>query len=162
VSLDDPKLANINGIPVEEYLRDCVDLNPDVLDEEMVRLPADYAYWNERHTIAFRNFQHSKLEEDRIRSQRRLEMREEHAGEKGKGPTMDDLKAMVDLDGDVQQSALDTINAEVELKRMKGILDALSIKRDMVQSIGARLRLEMMNDPAVRARLEDARAVRGG
>jgi hypothetical protein len=154
--------GNIRELPVEEYLAECVQLNDLTLDEEMVRLPADYAYWNERYALAYRNYCTSKIEEERVRSERRLLLREEHRDDKGKTPTVDDLKSLVDTDGEVQTHAIDTINAEVEMKRLRGVLETLSIKRDMVQSIGARLRLEMQNDPMVRAQAMDRAAVRGG
>lgn len=160
MALNDPKDASLRGVAVESYLKDSVTLDPEALDEEMVRLPADYAYWNELHSVAFRQYHAAKMNEDMVRAARRMELREEKLDDKGKGPTVGDLDAMVATDADVQQAQLDTIEAETEMKRLKGVLDALSMKRDMVQSIGARLRIEMMSDPMVREQVEQARAVR--
>lgn len=145
-------------VGVEEFLADSVKLDDFALDEEMRRAPADIAYWNERYARAHKAHLLAKLEEDRTRARRRMEIKAlAEAGPKGKAPTVEDMKAAVEADSEVYDATVRAIEAEVEKVRLRGVVDAVSAKIEMVRSLGAKLRIEMQNDPAVREQHSNAR-----
>ena len=66
--------------------------------------------------------------------------------DKGKGKTVPDLKAEVEVHPEFLAATVDLIDADSEKLRMRGIVDAVTAKKEMLISLGAKLRVEMQGD----------------
>jgi len=159
-------VAKINDIEVDDYLSNCVIIEPLAIEEEFIRLPADLAYWNERFAQANRAFLIADIEEKRTEARLHLECRARLTVEKGedgkkvKAPTVSDIEAEVNGHEDMQRAQDRLIAAEAEKVRLYGVLDAIRTKREMVVSLGAHMRAEMQGDPTLREQALSARRIR--
>jgi len=147
--LQDQETAMLRDVEVDAYLVQCVHLDPLALDEEFIRLPADVAYWNERYAQTIRAHLVVKHDMDKTRAAVMLEIRED-AANTGVKMTVADVEARVLVDGRVADATVAAIEAEAAMKHARVRCDSLSAKRDMLQSLGAKVRAEMAGDPAVR------------
>ena len=168
-------MAELHDIEVEQYLKDCVDIEPIGLEDEFVRLPADLAYWNHRFAEAVKELQRSKFVREQVYARRYQALREELgeasrvAAEKAikggadakkvriKAPTVDDITAAVMADDEYAEAKGREIEAEGEKARLYGVVDAVRTKRDMVIQMGADRRVEMQGDPVLRDQVRGAR-----
>jgi hypothetical protein len=120
-----------------------------LLNEEFIRMAGDMAHHNRRYTDANREFLLEKHESSIVEAKARLRIRTETLTDKPK-PTDNDLKAMVTVDSEVQQANLRRVEAEAEKEKLKRFAEAVVAKKDMIQSLGAKVREEMRGDPAIR------------
>lgn len=159
--MENPKQVKLHDLDVDEFLKDCVTIEPMALEEEFVRLPADLAYWNERYSMANRTFLRAKIDRERTEARLTIQLREELAKTmpEGKKPTVDAVGAAVKDHADMNAARNAEIDAEIEKARLYGVLDAVRAKKDMLVSIGAHHRAEMAGDPRIR---EEARSHREG
>jgi hypothetical protein len=144
----------------DTYLAECIALDDFALDEEFIRMPADLAYWNSQYADALRTYLVAKLEHDRTRARVYLTVKAVNEDGGGKKATVADLEAMVVCDPAYHQTALTLLEADVAKTRLRGVVDAVVTKKDMLQSLGAKLRAEMAGDPMVR-REHSERRTRG-
>lgn len=152
--------GNLNGIDVEDYLLDCVRIEPLAIQEEFVRCPRDLAYWNERYANAYEEQVTAKLDLERLEGMTRIRIEAQHADAKPpKKVTVPTLDALVLNDDAVYAAKVRHLKAEVETVRIKGVLDAVRSKRDMIVSIGAHIRAEMAGDPSLRSLARDSRTI---
>ncbi len=133
----------------DAYLDDCVKIDDMVLDEEFIRLPADLAFWSARYAESVRAYLLAKLEADKAKAKAHLRIKAE-AELEGRKMTVPDLEANVQIDPDYLDAAVALIEADIERKKLQGCVDAVHAKKDMIQSLGAKLRTEMERDPMVR------------
>jgi hypothetical protein len=56
----------------------------------------------------------------------------------------------------MHEAELRVVDTQVDYIRARGIVDAVSTKKDMLQSLGAQLRTEMEGDLAIRSRVAGA------
>lgn len=142
----------------EAYLRECVELDELQIDAEYRRMSADIAYWTGQYAEAHRSYLRAKFEHDRVSAKLHLEFKAASTlTDKGKGKTVADLEAEVTTHPDFCNSAVALIDAEVERQRLHGIVDAVKAKKDMLQSIGAKLRIEMQGDARLSQDLAERR-----
>ena len=147
----------------QEYLRECLDLDPEQLNEEFCKIPGAIAWWNARFADASKRAAVAKLDYERewarlyvLLSAPPDEEEEEEALPRGrKKPkkrtlTVDGIKARCDEDPELYQLAVDVALAEAEKIRLRGICEAVLAKRDMLQSLGAKLREELHADVTLR------------
>lgn len=132
-----------------EYLKSCTTIAPEAIEEEFVRTPADVAYWNAQYAEALGAYLKAKLSADREWSRLWLLTRESLIAAGGK-PTEATVEASVTMHPDWEKAQLALIEAEVLKTEAYGRVDAVHTKRDMLQSLGAKLRVEMQSDPQVR------------
>lgn len=156
-----PETAVLYDVEIERYLKDAVDICPEALEEEFTRLPADLAYWNERHAVALREHLDTKIERERLVGQLSIDVSFVDALETslGKKPTVNQIQGAVLQDPRYIAVRTDETLAEVEKIRLRGCVDAIAAKRDMIISLGAHARLEMQHDPILRARMAGLREV---
>lgn len=133
---------------VDSYLVECVRLDPIAIDEEFVRLPSDLAYWNECYADATREHLLAKHDAEVTKARVMLEIRET-AQATGAKLTVADVEARVLLDARVEASAIRAVEAEAKRQHMRVRCESVMAKRDMLQSLGAKIRMEMV-DPVVR------------
>lgn len=128
-----------------DYLAECISIDLVDLNDEFVRVPADISYWNGQLADATRIAMTAKLDLDRAKAQLFTTIRASKVD--NKQPSIDTVNAQVDADQDIYDLELDYILKEAERLRARGAVDAVSAKRDMIQSLGAKLRAEMRSDP---------------
>lgn len=146
-----------NTPDAREYLARATKIDPLQLQDEFVRAPSDVAYWNDRYADAIAEYLVTKIERERIVGMLmtdagladELELRLE------KKPTVDQLKAYVNTKEEYLEARGREARADAEQKRMRGVVEALSTKRDMLISLGAHIRLEMQQDPLLRRTARD-------
>jgi hypothetical protein len=158
-------------VEVEAVFKDSVTLNDVALDEEFVRIAADVGYWNARYADALKEHllaEHTvKLERDRAMIEVRAQLRAHAAAasapvegkrtKAAKDVTESEVKTYVSLREDIIALELDAIAKEVEKEKMRRFADSVAVKKDALQSLGARLRIEMERDSAVRRRYSSSR-----
>lgn len=145
----------------DDYIRECVRIAPEALEEEFVRLPADLAYWNGQYADATREHLVAKLDLDRLYARLVIEHRERLANTNNK-VTESMVESAVSNDDNYAAGRLRLIETEVDKVRLQGVVDAVRSKRDMIISIGAHIRAEMAGDPHLREEARGRRMVREG
>ena len=148
-------MQNLHDIQVDDYLYDSVNTDPLNLDDEFVRLPADLAYWHHKCSEALRTYQTAKLDTKRLEARLRIETREQQLAE-GKKPTESTVDAAVEVSEEMYEARCALVALEATYERLRGIVDAVRVKKDMVVAIGNQLRAEL-SDPIVRAAYADKR-----
>jgi hypothetical protein len=146
-----PIPVNTNAAPEDDpeaYLRRCLTLDKDDLNEEFCSVPAAIAYWNERLAFAVEAAHIAKIDYDREWARMFVMLRERDTG--GKPLAAELVKAKCDSDEELYAMQLDHAKKSAEVTRLRGIVDAVLAKRDMTQSLGAKLREELRGDPALR------------
>jgi len=139
---------------------EAVRIDDQNLNGQFLELPALYARWGYKHAEARRQSKIEKTLYDRVRAQARLTVREKYKGGQGgekqdrvKGPTTDDVDAMVEVDEEVQEARLNMIAAEARADALWVTVKALEYKKDALMSAGADRRKEMEHDPTIRAQV---------
>lgn len=148
----------LDELGVDQYLAECVQIEPLAIEEEFVRVPADLAYWNERYTRAVDAFHRAKIRVSKLEALLSIEHREALTAN-GKA-TEKMIEAAVESDQRLLDARDSLVNAEVEKVRLAGYCEAVRTKRDMIISIGAHLRAEMGGDPSIRSQQAGARKLR--
>jgi hypothetical protein len=134
----------------DEFLRDCVQIEPLALEEEFIRMPADLAYWTQRYAEAQRKCMLAKLDLDETDARLTLMHRERMlaVGDKATEKIVD---SAVTSDPAMHAARAAFIEAEYEKNKLNGTVDAIRTKKDMLVSLGAHIRAELQGDPALRA-----------
>ena len=126
----------------EDYLHQCVTVDDVAINEEYIRLSADYAFWSAKYADARKTHAISKLERETVRSSLRITLREELETEGGR-VTESMVTSAVDVSPKWIGAKRFEIDAETEMVKLNGVLEALKTKREMLISIGAHARAEM-------------------
>jgi hypothetical protein len=145
-------------VGVEEldgYLKECVHIFPEQIQEEYTRIPADLAYWNAQYAEAYRKHLLSKIERNRVTGELYADVRQAIV-DSGARPTEKMIEATVERDAEFVGAAQACAEAEADVKKLYGVLDAIRSKRDMLVSLGAHIRVEMMGDPVLREQMRSA------
>lgn len=150
-------MTDLHGIDVDDFLHDCVSIEPTEIEEEFVRVPAELAYWSHRYAESYERRVRAKLQLDRVAAMLRLKHRSIMEDEKVK-ITESQVDARVETDDEMFAAREAMLRAEVDEVRTKGAVEAVRAKRDMLVSIGAHQRAEMQGDPLIRREARDARA----
>lgn len=153
--------AFLYDIEVDAYLLECVNLDDSDLDREFRRVSADLAYWNHRYADALRAALLGKYNVDRTKGRLALEIRAE-AEDLGMKVTDKTVDAKVASHDDLHAVYIKYVDAEAEKVKLRGVCEAIAAKKDVLQSLGAKLRVEMERDPQVRRKMADERAAGGG
>lgn len=130
---------------VAELSRDIavvVDIDDQDLHGEFSRAAHHLALWGERYAQAQRAYLRAKVDRERIESMLRLSLREDYeaAGKKATEATVD---ALLKTHPQYDATKLDEVDTEAEALRVRGILNAVKTKCDMLVSLGATQRAEM-------------------
>jgi hypothetical protein len=133
----------------KQFLEESVNIDDLLLDQEFIKLPAQLAYYTAQYADSVRSYLMSKLtvETSRARAHLRLKAEAELGAKK---LTVADLDAMTSIDPDYIDAAMELIETDVQRQKLRGIVEAVTAKKDMLQSLGAKLRAEMQGDPMVR------------
>lgn len=152
-------MAKLMDIEVGDYLKQCVDLEPEAISEEYARLSPDYAYWNERLRGVAKSLMNAEFHEKKTEARLYLKYKEPEEGKKP--PTEKTVDSAVTLDGDYQEAHQQTLELTAERDYLKGVLKTLSLKAEMLVSMGATMRQEIQGDLRMRERQELRRSTEG-
>lgn len=147
--MEDQDTHTIHDWEVEDFLHRCISIDEAQLDEEFRTFAGYYAYWTNQYSQAIEAALMAKRDLERTEAKIGLETRETRRLEKAKAPTVDEVKSIVLNDPQVRLAHMDFVTAEAEKIRIRGIVDAVSAKKDMLQSLGAKRRLEMQHEPRI-------------
>jgi hypothetical protein len=139
----------------DEYLRECLEIGLEDLNESFCKVPGDIAFWNARYADATTAHQTAKLDYEQARAKQFVKLKNEADPATGKPRSLDLCGVLCDAHEGLYELSLDTIQKDAERIRMRGIVDAISAKRDMLQSLGAKLRVEMRGAPTSSMSEED-------
>ncbi len=153
---DGRETKKLKDLEVEAYLIESCDIEPTLIQEEYVRVPRDLAYWNQRYVNAFQEYQFQKIATNRTRMMLTIRHREALL-QSGVKVTESQVEAKVSTDTEMEDAEVALVYAEVEREKMRGVLDAVRAKKDMLVSIGAHIRAELQGDPSVRNQSAAAR-----
>jgi hypothetical protein len=148
--------------PVEnppQHARAAVHIDEADLRSEMIRIPADLAYYGHQLAVAHRRVTEAKLELESVEGFVYLEVREmlEDLADSKKGPTEATIKAKTAADVRIRNARAQMIEAEFEMGQVRAHVDAVRAKREMLVSLSALARAEM-GPTSVRADFGKGRA----
>lgn len=152
-------MAKLKDVEIDDYLKECVDLVPDLISEEFARMSADYAYWNERYADANRRELEAEWAKDKAYAAGYLRKKVDLAASGAKA-TEAAVDAEVKTSAEYGAAVEAHIAARAEREHLRGVLEALRTKREMLVSTGAHQRQEMQGDMAMRDRAALKRAER--
>ena len=155
--------VELNDVMIERFLKEAIDISPEALEEEFVRVPADLAYWNERYAVSLRMWLSAKVERERIMGELLCDplfIEELEEKLQKKKPSVDQIKGAILNHKSYITARISEAANEAEKTRLRGCVDAVASKRDMLISLGAHVRLEMQHDPVLRSRLAGMRDMR--
>lgn len=124
-------------------VEDATRIEPMVITEEMVRIPSDMAYWNERYANVFQYWLEAKFARERTYSEAFRDIQERLATTSKTRVTVSEVEHLVATDRTYIDARMSEIVAESEKLRLGGVVEALRAKKDMLISLGAHMRAEM-------------------
>ena len=119
-----------------------VDIDDQDLHGEYSRAAHHLAVWGVEYAQAQRGFLLAKSNRERTEAQLRLALREDYEAT-GKKATEATVEALLRTHPQYDDAKLDEVEAEAEALRVRGILNAVKTKCDMLVSLGATQRAEM-------------------
>lgn len=129
-------------------VKDAVAIEPLAMQEEFVRIPGDLSHWNAQFSEALKRFLVAKAESEHLWARLWLEAREALLTD-GKA-TEKLIEAKVNVTPEWQKAHINLVELEAEKTHIRGIVDAIEAKKEMLISLGAHIRSEMEGDPMVR------------
>jgi hypothetical protein len=147
--MQDEESEQAMDFDANRFLQEAVNIDDLLLDQEFIKLPGQLAHYTANYAEAVRDYLMTKLNVETTRARAHLRLRAE-AELGNRKMTVADLDALVSTDQDYIAAAIDLIEADVARQKLRGIVDAVTAKKDMLQSLGAKLRAEMQGDPIVR------------
>lgn len=147
---------------LETFAEESFEIDPVDLNREFCELAPRLAFWNAQLAEATKKSMIAKAEWDAEAARKLLESREEARLDPKSKVTVDEINAKVLLDDEVSDAHAVWIEAEAERVRLRGIVEAVLCKRDMLQSLGAKLRAEMQGDPVLRSQMAGATGMEFG
>lgn len=171
--------VNVNGLPVQystdaspavahlraqdAYLAVSTNIDPAELSAEFARAPADLAYWHAQYANAHRYWRERELSLETCAANVSRRIRQALAAKGTARVSVAEVEEQLYADTDYLQRRQKLNNAEAEKERLRGVVEAVRTKANMLVSLGAHQRAEMAADPVVRARNGvEAEVRRGG
>lgn len=151
------EINKLKALKVEEFLIESVEIDPLRIQEHYVSIAAQYAFWSHKFADAERIRDLTKVEEARVRGTLELKHRQDML-DAGAKPTESQIAARVNLDPTLFDITTELVEASFHVTRLKGVLQALSIKNQSLMSLGAHVRQEMQGDPLLRQQARNASA----
>lgn len=143
----------------QRYMQSCVNIERDNMEHEYTRVSADQAYWNAKYADALETYGRSKLMRQRYETLLQLEAREDLRSS-GSKVTEAMIVEIVAQNRQLHVMEDRELDAEVEMKRVQGVCEAVRVKREMLVSLGAHIRSELQGDPLLRANARTSREAR--
>lgn len=154
---DDEKIDHTTEL--DAYLRQCVRINPEDIQGEFIRIPGDLAYWNAQYAKAMREHLLAKIDENVLEAQLEPIVRQ-GLREAGAKITENMVSSAIQSHESLVEAKRRTAEADVAKNECFGYLDSIRSKKDMLISLGAHLRIEMMGDPILRDQMRAAQLIK--
>lgn len=136
-------------ILLEQRERDAVAINPGMVRDEFIEFPSQLSAFGSRYADAISDAAAKAEGLEDIEAEVYLELRSGKGGDKSL--TEATIKAMVRKDPRVRMARELYLQAEATKARFKHkVMDPLYAKRDMLISLGAHQRAELVGDPLLR------------
>lgn len=137
-------------LQIDEVLADVsTRINEFELEKECTTVSGYYATWNAKLSVVEKAMRLAEHEHEMLVARLGYRHREELRVRNGKA-TEREVDDALRMDIDVDRSQRELIEAQVAHTRVRGILRALEMKRDMLRELGAHTRQEKWGDPIVR------------
>lgn len=136
-------MIDVNEVNLDRPLRTVVSIDDEDMVGEYSTVAHHLALWGTRYAAAQEAFLRAKLGRDHLEGRLRLTLRVEQEELTGKRVTEATLDALIKADERFVAAKVTEIEAEAESLRVRGILQALRAKADMLVSLGATQRTEM-------------------
>lgn len=137
---------------LEKYREECLAVTPELVEEEFIRNPGDIAFWSDRYAEALEEdvlaYANRKAVYGRLVSD--LDLIAELEDNLGKKPTASQIEGAVVNHEDYREAVAREGRAKATKQRHRGMMDALSAKRDALISLGADVRIERQRDALIR------------
>lgn len=133
----------------QEYLRQCVHIDPLAVQDEYVRIPSDLAYWNGVYADAQRELQIAKVELDILERELYAVIRGELAITASR-VTEKMIESGMAQSGVWLDAKRRVANADAAKAKAYGTVDAVRTKKEMLISLGAHIRIEKQGDLVLR------------
>jgi len=148
-------------VVLDDFFKSSISVNPDLpptvlIAEAARKIPAAFAYQNEKYAMALRGSMMADLGVKNIEARLRIEKREQIMLVNGKA-TESMVESEVQRDPSFQNAKMIAIEAEVQAVLSRGRMEAIRMTRDMIMQLGAQARAELMGDPQIRSFAQGAR-----
>lgn len=137
-TLPAPPVGFVHDLPLDEWQKSCLELDPEILTEQMRTLAGQVAYWNSRFAEAQREFNRATRRRHELRARTRQNLR----------ATMP--KATIEALGDALEMDEAYITAQEQCFELEAVMlkaqawaKAMDAKRSMLMSLGGFLRDEL-------------------
>lgn len=140
----------------ETFLEKCVKIDPLQIQSEFTEVAATLAYWNEQYADALRGQLHAKIARERLYAQLYFDKRKELADSGVSRVTESMTENAIEIDPRFIAVRDEEADALAESTRLRGVVEAVRTKKDMLVSLGAQLRAEMEGDPSIRSQHRNA------
>lgn len=128
---------------MEDCLKKSIEIDTRDLQSEYARVSADIAHYSECLAEAYRSLNSAKLQKDVEEARLYLLHRNMGRDAQGKLPTETTIQSRVRLEPTYLAASEVIIEAELQVKMLGGVCEAIRTKRDMLVSLGATVRTEM-------------------
>ena len=145
----------------DSFLQDVIDINPLNINEHFQKVPAELAYYNQKYADAVEEYLVAKHTCERAYATAFNHYSNGSEAANGRKPTVASIEANVQLDDDYHIAKMVLINAESEKQHLRGKVDVVSAKKEMLISLGAHIRVEM-GDPMIRSQARNMRETENG
>lgn len=146
----------IYDMDIDEVIYQSITIDELQINEEYRRVPGDIAYWNSRAAKAMKAMMAGKFNLERVDARLKIEHRERLNKTRDK-VTESMVDSVVLLDEEYAEARMAAIDAEAEYAHVRGIAQAVVARKDVLQSLGANLRIEMQSDPIIRDQINYSR-----
>lgn len=125
-------------------------IDPLLIRSEYVRLPGDYAYWNGQYADAIEASLKAELRRKTTEARLSIHFRS-NLGSEGAKVTEGIIKERVESSEEWTNVKLEEIEAIAKREKLRGTVEALRTKREMLVSLGAHIRQEQEANPFVKS-----------
>ena len=133
-----------------EFLERSVRIDPFDIQREFTEVAATLSYWNEQYADALGQQLHSKIARERLHANLYFEKRKDLEASGIKRVTEAAADAAIETDPRYMAVRDEEADALAESTRLRGLVEAVRTKKDMLVSLGAQLRAELEGDPSLR------------
>ena len=142
----------------DKFLSKVIDIDALNIEEHFRSVPAELAYYNAQYADATERFLKAKMMCERAHAKAYQDVIH-NAEMGGKKVTVAAIEANIQLDLGYQCAREELVVSEAEKQRIRGKVETVSTKKDMLISLGAHIRSEM-SDPMIRKETQEVREIR--
>lgn len=157
LNLPQRETVPFQDVEIEKYLAECVALEPLAIQEEFVRLPGDFSYWSERYRQSLITLADAEIAYKQTKARLQRTHRERLLANGKATEAM--VEGAVEEDKEYAQAYRARAVAEAEKEGARLSVEAIRVKKEALVSLGATVRQELENDPVIRKRYAETKAV---